>query len=175
MPPSPPSSIPTRPIGRTAQAVDAIAALEERLLAAFSEYDNEGNGFIAADKLPSLVSALPQWRTPPVEELQRLLDPDGTSLVLWDSFQRVMMPLHPSAAEHAAAPAAPGAPAAPLELYHYNGLGAKGHESKRALRRVEVEPGKRPVGPAPQGLAAIIATRWQNALVCHEGPPPSIN
>ncbi len=154
------------------QAVDARAALEERLLAAFSEFDQEGNGFVSGEHLGTLVAALPQWQTPPVEELRGQLDPEGTSLVLWDNFQRIMMPLHPEAA---ALPAEAAAPTAPLELYHYNGLGAKGHENKRALRKVQVEPGKRPVGPAPQGLAAIIDTRWKDALVTHEGPPPSIN
>ena len=82
-----------------------------------------------------------------------------------------MKPLHPGHAAEAAAPAAPS----PLELYHYNGLGARGHESKRALRKIDVAPGARPVGPAPQGLAAIVATRWKDALVTHDGPPPSIN
>ena len=154
------------------QAVGARAALEERLLAAFSELDQEGNGFVSGEHLGTLVAALPQWQTPPLDELRTQLDPEGTSLILWDHFQRIMMPLHPDAAT---LPAEPAAPAASLELYHYNGLGARGHENKRALRKLHVEPAKRPVGPAPQGLAAIIATRWKDALVTHEGPPPSIN
>lgn len=118
-----------------------------------------------------MIAALPQWATPPLEELRKQIDPEGTSLILWDAFQRVMMPLHPAANAANAAPAAPTT----LELYHYNGLGARGHENKRALRQLDVQPGKRPVGPAAQGLAAIIGTRWKDAFVTHEGPPPSIN
>jgi len=151
--------------------VDEVSAVEERLLAAFSEYDQEGNGFISGEHLPTLIAALPQWATPPLEELRKQIDPEGTSLILWDAFQRVMMPLHPAANAANAAPAAPTT----LELYHYNGLGARGHENKRALRQLDVQPGKRPVGPAAQGLAAIIGTRWKDAFVTHEGPPPSIN
>ncbi len=82
------------------QATDAISALEERLLAAFSEFDQEGNGFISAEHLPTLISSLPQWQCPPLDELQTRLDPDRLSLIMWDAFQRVMMPLHPLAKEH---------------------------------------------------------------------------
>ena len=166
-------------LSASVQATDAISQLEERLLAAFNEFDQEGNGFISAEHLPTLIAALPQWQPPPIEELRTKLDPDGTSLLVWDAFQRVMMPLHPTAAEllqaggGAAQPAA--AASAAIELYHYNGLGAKGHAHKRALRRLEVQPGARPPGPPLQGLAAIIATRWKDPVVAHEGPPPSIN
>ena len=38
---------------------------------AFAAYDSEGNGFIAADKLESLVSSLPELRAPPLPELRK--------------------------------------------------------------------------------------------------------
>jgi hypothetical protein len=199
------------------QAVDALSALEERLLAAFSEFDQvicarpslsspeyesdtttpvspvtalasdyrrsllirvalqEGNGFISSEHLPTVLASLPQWQTPPADEVRAKMDPDSTSLIIWDAFQRVMMPLHPRVAELQQAGNDTHAAPSSIELYHYNGLGAAGHAHKRALKRLDVQPGARPVGPAPQGLAAIIATRWKDALVSHEGAPPSIN
>ena len=46
-------------------------------------------------------------------------------------------------------------------MYHYNGLGARGHESKRALRKLDVLPSGGAGQPAVEGLAACIATRWK--------------
>ena len=83
------------------QATDAVQQIEERLNAAFTEYDREGNGFISSEHLPTLVAGLPDWQCPPVEELRAQLDPDRSQLIVWDTFQRVMMPLHPQAAEYA--------------------------------------------------------------------------
>ena len=174
------------------QSTDALSQVEEQLLAAFSEYDQEGNGFISSEHLPTLISGLPQWNAPPIEELRTQLDPDRTSLILYDAFQKVMMPLHPLAAEHfrmqaeqeKAQQEAQGfsAPARsqrgalrPMAMYHYNGLGGGGHSHKRALRLVEVTPGGAAGQPASEGLASCIATRWKDALVTHEGPAPSIN
>ena len=175
------------------QATDAVSELEERLLAAFSEFDQEGNGFISAEHLQTLITSLPQWQCPPLDELRNQLDPDGLSLIMWDAFQRVMMPLHPVAREHVQKQAAqeaaqqveqgfsapardqPGLAKA-MSLYHYNGLGGGGHSHKRALRLVEVTPGGAAGQPAAgEGLASCIATRWKDAKVTHEGPPPSIN
>jgi hypothetical protein len=152
-----------------------------------------GNGFISSEHLPTLVSSLPQWVCPPVDELRAQLDPERSSLIVWDTFQRVMMPLHPEAAEHtrlqkeqeqqqqqvlgfsAAAKDQPGAQAMQT-MYHYNGLGARGHAHKRALRRLEVTPGALAGQPAStEGLASVIATRWKNARVAYEGPEPCIN
>ena len=73
------------------QHVDEATAIEERLLASFSEFDQEGNGFVSGEHLPTLVAGLPQWQTPPLEELRSLIDPDGTSLLVWEAFHRVMM------------------------------------------------------------------------------------
>lgn len=114
------ASLPTRPAPRALdsclQHLDEAAALEERLLSAFSEFDREGNGFVsgsclapaasshppdgsrrvplrrpnlpadtrcclpaAGEHLPTLLAGLPQWSlVPPVEQLRRLIDPDGT-------------------------------------------------------------------------------------------------
>ena len=160
------------------QATDAISRIEERLQQAFSTFDQEGNGFISSEHLPTLVASLPQWQCPPIEELRSTLDPDKCSLIVWDSFQRVMMPLHPDAAEHvklqrqqeeaqqqaqgfsASASNQRGANSA-FVMYHYNGLGARGHESKRALRKLDVLPSGGAGQPAVEGLAACIATRWK--------------
>ena len=174
------------------QQTDEVAKIEEHLQQAFSEYDQEGNGFISGEHLPTLIASLPEWKCPPVEELRAQLDPDKCSLIVWDAFQRVMMPLHPTAAEHvrlqkqqeAEQQAAQGFSAAASQqrgtasafvMYHYNGLGAKGHESKRALRRLDVLPSGAAGQPAGEGLSACICTRWKDALVTYEGPPPSIN
>ena len=176
----------------TVQATDAVQQIEERLNAAFTEYDREGNGFISSEHLPTLVAGLPDWQCPPVEELRTQLDPDRSQLIVWDTFQRVMMPLHPQAAEHVRAQAEqeraqqaelgfsaparsqPGT-ANTMTMYHFNGLGGGGHAHKRALRRVTVTPGGAAGQPAAEGLAACIATRWKDALVTHDGPAPSIN
>ena len=175
------------------QKTDAIAQLEERLQHAFSEFDSEGNGFISSEHLQTLVTSLPEWQCPPLEDLRAQLDPDKCSLIVWDAFQRVMMPLHPGAAEHIrlqreqeeaqqkaqgfSAPASHQRGAsAPMVLFHYNGLGAKGHENKRALRKLDVLPGGAAGQPSStEGLASCICTRWKDALVSYEGPPPSIN
>jgi hypothetical protein len=175
------------------QQTDAAAQLEERLQQAFSEFDSEGNGFISGEHLQTLVSSLPEWQCPSVEELRGQLDPDRCSLIVWDTFQRVMMPLHPRVAEHielqrrqeqeqqqshgfsAKASSQPGVNK-PMVLYHYNGLGAKGHENKRALRKIDVLAGGAAGQPSQSdGLASCICTRWKDALVTYEGPPPSIN
>ena len=75
----------------------------------------------------------------------------------------------------AAAGAAAVAPAPPLQLLHYNGLAGRGHTGK-GLRAVRVEPGAARGAPMEnQGLAACIQTRWKDAFVTYDGPPPSIN
>ena len=61
---------------------------------------SQGNGFISSEHLPSLVQSLPQWETPPLDELRGLVDPERSSLIVWDTFQRVMLPLHPTVGEH---------------------------------------------------------------------------
>ena len=168
------------------QATDELSQLEGRLLEAFSEHDQEGNGFISSEHLETLVRSLPQWVTPPLDELRLQLDPERSSLILWDAFQRVMTPLHPKAAEAAAAGGGGGggggaggdsARRAPHRLYHYNGLAARGHAHKRALRLLEVTPNSAAGQPAfgGGGLASCIATRWKDAAVTYEGPEPSIN
>jgi hypothetical protein len=214
---------------------------------------SQGNGFISSEHLPTLINGLPQWQCPPVEELRKTLDPDQTSLILWDSFQRTVMPMHPQIAEHIrlqseqekeqqaergfSAPArnqrgaaeamtmfhcahahvhtcthatrplvqatsrrtlpaafastrarrahvAAHAPVGRERLLSHgpsshrvnadNGLGGGGHAHKRGLRQVDVTPGGAAGQPAAEGLAACITTRWKDALVTHEGPPPSI-
>ena len=163
------------------QEVSALAAVEEQMLAAFSRYDTEGNGFISAEHVAALAAALPEWATPPAEQLQRDLDPEGTSLVVWDRFRTVMLPLHPHAAELAARADAAGAAAGPLPppatltLLHYNGLASTGHAHKRALRVVRVTPGDARGQPmSTDGLAACVLTRWTDAAVSWEGAAPSI-
>ena len=171
------------------QSTDALSQLEERLLEAFSEYDQEGNGFISSEHLATLITSLPQWKAPPLEDLRLQLDPERSSLILWDVFQRVMLPLHPTYQAKAAelTNAAGGGAAAggdataagggSYRLYHYNGLAARGHAHKRALRLLEVVPGgaKGQPGAQGQGLSACIATRWKDAMITFEGPEPSIN
>lgn len=58
--------------------------IERELEEAFSQYDHEGNGFISAEHLPSVMNALPQFRLPVIEELRSQLDPEGTSMLIWD-------------------------------------------------------------------------------------------
>ena len=159
------------------QATDALGAIEDRLLAAFSEYDTEGNGFISAEHLPSLASSLPQWSLPPVDDLRRQVDPDGTSLLVWDRFQAVLMPLHPDAAEAMRQKEVTAdAPAQTFELLHYNGLGTAGHAHKRALRTLAVTPGVARGHPNDScGIAAVLQTRWKDSAIAFDGPPPSIN
>ena len=82
-------------LSTSVQATDALTAFEERLLAAFTEFDKEGNGFISAEHLPTLTAALPQWSFPPMEQLRSQLDPDGTSLLVWDTFLEASPPPHP--------------------------------------------------------------------------------
>ena len=142
---------------------------------------------------------------PPLEALRTQLDPERTSLIIWDRFQQTLLRFHPTtASSHAEidppleggqtaigdpAASAIGDPAASaiaaaahhlpaaLALLHYNGLGAAGHAHKRALREVAVRPGAGRGHPsATGGLAAVVQTRWKDALVTWEGDePPSIN
>lgn len=166
---------------------------------------SQGNGFISSDRLPALISALPQYNLPPLEALRTQLDPERTSLIIWDRFQQTLLRFHPAtASSHAeidpplefgqtaigdpaagaigdpaasAIAAAAHNPPAALALLHYNGLGAAGHAHKRALREVAVRPGAGRGHPsATGGLAAVVQTRWKDALVTWEGDePPSIN
>jgi len=154
-----------------------LEALEERLLRAFSEYDSEGNGFISAEHLPSLSASLPEWSTPPLEELRAVLDPEGTSLLVWDTFLQVMRPLHPEfASAMAAQPHKEGLPPKVFSLLHYNGLASAGHAHKRALRHVTVRTGEARGQPmADAGLAAVLQTRWKDASIGWHGTAPSIN
>ena len=166
---------------------------------------SQGNGFISSDRLPALISALPQYNLPPLEALRTQLDPERTSLIICDRFQQTLLRFLPAtASSHAesdppleggqtaigdpaagaigdpaasAIAAAAHNPPAALALLHYNGLGAAGHAHKRALREVAVRPGAGRGHPsATGGLAAGGQTRWKDALVTWEGDePPSIN
>lgn len=163
------------------QDTSALAAIEDELLRAFSAYDQEGNGFIAADKLSSLISSLPELNPPPFEQLRRDLDPEEISLVTWDRFRAVVLPLHRQAAPllapqsdaalaAGAAAAAAHAPGATLELLYFNGLTGRGHAGK-GLRAVRAEPGAARGQPmSSQGLAACVQTRWKGSMVKHETP-----
>ena len=168
------------------QDTSALASIEDELLRAFSTYDQEGNGFIAADKLSSLISSLPELDPPPFDELKRNLDPEEISLITWERFRAVVLPLHRQAASllgpqsdaavaAADAVAAAHDPAATLELFYFNGLTGRGHAGK-GLRAVRAEPGAARNQPMDsQGLAACVQTRWKDARVTFDGPPPSIN
>ncbi|KAL1495180.1 hypothetical protein AB1Y20_017045 [Prymnesium parvum] len=169
-------------LSTSVQAIDPLSTIERQLEEVFSQYDQEGNGFISAEHLPTVMGALPQWHLPSVEELRPLLDPDGTSMLIWDRFLRELLPLHPEAAAALAAQQQAGAAAdepRSFELLHYNGLSGAGHAHKRALRAVAVRCGGargQPVaGGSNESLAAVIQTRWKDASVSWEGPPPSIN
>ena len=158
-------------LAASVQDTSALASIEDELLRAFSTYDQEGNGFIAADKLSSLISSLPEVDPPPFDELKRDLDPEEISLITWERFRAVVLPLHRQAASLlgpqsdaavAAADAAAAAhdPAATLELLYFNGLTGRGHAGK-GLRAVHAEPGAARNQPMDsQGLAACVQTRW---------------
>lgn len=123
-----------------------------------------------------------------MEELRRNLDPEEISLVTWERFRAVVLPLHRQAASLlgpqsdaavavAAADAAAAAhdPTATLELLYFNGLTGRGHAGK-GLRAVRAAPGAARNQPIDaQGLAACVQTRWKDARVTFDGPPPSIN
>ena len=169
------------------QDTSALATLEEELLRAFSAHDHEGNGFISADRLSALVASLPEVDPPPLDELKRSLDPEEISLITWERFRAALLPRHrqaaallgpqADAAAVAAADAAAAAhdPAATLELLYFNGLTGRGHAGK-GLRAVRAEPGAARNQPLEaQGLAACVQTRWKDARVTFDGPPPSIN
>jgi len=78
------------------------------LLARFSEFDRDEQGFIAADRLRELLSSLGDefGELPSEDELRKQMDPDGLSLITWDAFQRHLKPRHPAAIQAAAAAAA---------------------------------------------------------------------
>lgn len=155
-------------------SVDAIAAAEEQLHKAFCALDSDGLGFIGADKIEPLLAALPEWEAA-ADVLRSQVD-DG--ILLWDTFQRVMLPLHPAAAaQREKAEGAEAQPAAAeLALYHYNGLRSAGHAHKQCLRSILLRPGAASGQPQEQhGLAACLQTRWKNAAITWEGSPPSIN
>ena len=113
------------------------------------------------------MAALPQWNLPSVEKLRALLDPDGTSLLVWDLFQQVVLPLHPDAAEALRRQRESGVTsdeARTFELLHYNGLGSAGHAHKRALRPVTMSPGvAKGHSVGHDGLAAVLQTRCASA------------
>eukprot|EP00966_Prymnesium_polylepis_P024996 576322-Prymnesium_polylepis.1 len=44
------------------QATDPLSAIERQLEEVFCQYDAEGNGFISAEHLPTVMAALPQAR-----------------------------------------------------------------------------------------------------------------
>ncbi len=154
----------------------AVTSDEEELFRRFSDYDTEDAGFISAERLPALLSALPGWGALDTTLLQKELDPEGTSLIVWDAFLKSMLPRGPSKGVATSEPLAKSAKAEPLVLYHYNGLAAAGHEHKGALRVVSVERGEnRGVSNEQAGLAAVLQTRWKDARVTWEGVAPSIN
>ena len=111
-----------------------------------------------------------------MEELRRNLDPEEISLVTWERFRAVVLPLHRQAASLlgpqsdaavavAAADAAAAAhdPTATLELLYFNGLTGRGHAGK-GLRAVRAAPGAarkwvcRNTGGEGAGLAGRFAT-----------------
>ena len=69
------------------QATDPLGAIERQLEQIFSQYDHEGAGLISGEHLSTVMAALPQWNLPDVEELRPQLDPDSTSMLVWDRFE----------------------------------------------------------------------------------------